>query len=605
MASIAAGLMSHLYLPRLPYDLLLVIVQHLGFSDIQALQMTCKSLRQLLVTRPVYRHLAMVLLRRCRALPLAGFQRLSEITTEQLIHSVYKAAQLERAWLTRTPRPATSSPTVLTKSWYKVVSTPPHEEVDWLSPITASYTLCATRSGKVICWDVLQDVSLAEWSPGERWELWKCRVEFDKRTVFFTMARGLGGTHDAKLMEFDLMQIYFPESEEDVYENGHLSTPSTPVFSHLRSFKMSGLVMNIFLLDPPARLLAGFVWIVYTNTIGLYVLPDWDSDEYIFIDTAIACVASSNWSCILHDEEIVIHAEEPNGACQHFYPLSLLRQCVALSSSSPSFVPIISGVFKPARVTPQFVQQLMPGVVAAATAVATGHANPLGPNPPNPLLYPVWYPESAHFVRQWWPTMAMVPGLSCTVVLLAKHDTETHQTKHVLSQHYFRVPLLPQSEGAAEDALMRMWYVSAPFEVVCVIDVVIDELDENGAPIHHSRPLLAVDFGHAVWIEYVEDNTEVPEGQDPPPPRKNLRFVSFPSVYFNDRGEVVYTSIDGSSVGSDDGDTETWPMEGEVRTLEIPEELNLDSVETLNIDQSQGAVIMSVKEGKIFILCYE
>lgn len=39
MASIAAGLMSHLYLPRLPYDLLLVIVQHLGFSDIQALQM--------------------------------------------------------------------------------------------------------------------------------------------------------------------------------------------------------------------------------------------------------------------------------------------------------------------------------------------------------------------------------------------------------------------------------------------------------------------------------------------------------------------------------------------------------------------------------------
>lgn len=254
---------------------------------------------------------------------------------------------------------------------------------------------------------------------------------------------------------------------------------------------------------------------------------------------------------------------------------------------------------------PQFVQQLMPGVTAAATAVATGHANPLGPNPPNPLLYPVWYPESAHFVRQWWPTMAMVPGLSCTVVLLAKHDTETHQTKHVLSQHYFRVPLLPQSEGAAEDALMRMWYVSAPFEVVCVIDVVIDELDENGAPIHHSRPLLAVDFGHAVWIEYVEDNTEVPEGQDPPPPRKNLRFVSFPSVYFNDRGEVVYTSIDGSSVGNDDGDTETWPMEGEVRTLEIPEELNLDSVETLNIDQSQGAVIMSVKEGKIFILCYE
>ena len=45
--------------------------------------------------------------------------------------------------------------------------------------------------------------------------------------------------------------------------------------------------------------------------------------------------------------------------------------------------------------------------------------------------------------------------------------------------------------------------------------------------------------------------------------------------------------------------------EGKVRTLEIPEELDLDSVETINIDQSQGAVILSVKQGKIFILCYE
>ena len=46
-------------------------------------------------------------------------------------------------------------------------------------------------------------------------------------------------------------------------------------------------------------------------------------------------------------------------------------------------------------------------------------------------------------------------------------------------------------------------------------------------------------------------------------------------------------------------------VEGTVRTLEIPDELDLDTVETINIDQSQGAVIISVKEGKIFILCYE
>jgi hypothetical protein len=75
------------------------------------------------------------------------------------------------------------------RKWYKVVRSPPQEEVDWLSPITSSYTLCATKSGKVVCWDVHSDSCLAEWNPGERWELWKCRVEFEERTVFFTMAK--------------------------------------------------------------------------------------------------------------------------------------------------------------------------------------------------------------------------------------------------------------------------------------------------------------------------------------------------------------------------------------------------------------------------------
>lgn len=173
------------------------------------------------MTRPVYRHLAAGLLRRCRALPLAGFQRLGDLSTEQLIHLVNKAARLERGWLTRAPQPARSSvyspllqpPSPSSskgkgkakatddeegeeggRNWYKIVSTPPDEEVDWLSPITACYTLCATKSGKVVCWDVQKDEGLAQWNPGERWELWKCRVEFDERSVFFTMARVLGGT---------------------------------------------------------------------------------------------------------------------------------------------------------------------------------------------------------------------------------------------------------------------------------------------------------------------------------------------------------------------------------------------------------------------------
>lgn len=75
--------------------------------------------------------------------------------------------------------------------WYKVINSPPDEEVDWLSPITSSYSLCATKSGKVVCWDVHRNACIAQWDPFERWELWKCRVEFEQRTVFFTMAKVL------------------------------------------------------------------------------------------------------------------------------------------------------------------------------------------------------------------------------------------------------------------------------------------------------------------------------------------------------------------------------------------------------------------------------
>lgn len=170
-------------------------------------------------TRPVYRKLANDLLRRCRALPLKGFQRLTDLTTEQLIRSVNKATRYEQAWRIRAPRPITAAPYTginlhsnymdvaedynpstntsaysRGNTWYKVVSAPPEEDVDWLSPITSSYTLCATKSGKVVCWDVQTDTCLAEWNPGERWELWKCRVEFEERTVFFTMAKVLSGS---------------------------------------------------------------------------------------------------------------------------------------------------------------------------------------------------------------------------------------------------------------------------------------------------------------------------------------------------------------------------------------------------------------------------
>lgn len=69
------------------------------------------------------------------------------------------------------------------------------------------------------------------------------------------------------------------------------SSPHPPTFSHVTDFRTTGVVMNVFLLDPSERLLSAFIWVSAHNTIGLYALPDWDKKEYVFIDTGIECVS--------------------------------------------------------------------------------------------------------------------------------------------------------------------------------------------------------------------------------------------------------------------------------------------------------------------------
>ena len=73
------------------------------------------------------------------------------------------------------------------------------------------------------------------------------------------------------------MKLEFPEEGE-------------PMFAELAFFKTTGVVMNVFLLDPSSRLLSAFVWVSGSNTIGLYALLDWEKEEYVFIDTGIECV---------------------------------------------------------------------------------------------------------------------------------------------------------------------------------------------------------------------------------------------------------------------------------------------------------------------------
>ena len=411
----------------------------------------------------------------------------------------------------------------------------------------------------------------------------------------------------------------------------------------------------------------------------------------------------------------MIHSEESDVAHQYFYPISVLQRHSRPSSQSPAFVPSISERLPPiTTMTASFIfppqtrgntpasvtvtEEDLAGIEPAPNGVMNGNAagdehgngdgiqngngnaedgdDNVSVADGNPFPYPPWYPESAHFVRQWWPTLASVPRLSCTVVLLADHEPETHRTRYVLAQHYFKVPLIEADEmeqiatteapkavaakhkyangngivnsgslspsssissdgtltihisldsddiadlpplshtythththtpthphlhphrqpeqrlrkGMPESSMMRLWYVSEPFEVVCVLDGMEDELDPDGSA-ERPRPLMAVDFGHAVWIEFA-----FPPELDRD--EKRLRFVTFPPVT-NDRDEMSYGGP---------GATTEESLEGIVRTLDVPEELDLDTVETINIDQSQGAIIISVRDGKIFILCYE
>ncbi|KAG6895926.1 hypothetical protein C0992_011559 [Termitomyces sp. T32_za158] len=547
------------------------------------------------------------------------------------------------------------------KQWYKVVRAPPEEEVDWLSPITSSYTLCATKTGKVVCWDVQTDRCLAEWSPGERWELWKCRVEFEEKTVYFTMAKVIVPRNDdTRLMDFVLMRLRFFDG------NSGESADIPPKFEHVTEFKTRGVVMNVFLLDPIARLLSAFIYASGTNTICLYALLDWDKPEYIFIDTGIECVFTKT---LVSKSDIprISYRVSPAVTLHRKFVFPKLENVIHIDSAEPP-TPVSNGTHgagttngangpalssTSSNATPPLTPSTSDGTEAptssppATPTLSTGPSVPPPPQNLNPYPFPPWCPDSAHFVRQWWPSLSGIPRVSCTVVLLAAHDPETHRTRFMLAQHYFRVPLsqgewdpdvvselthklvgpphLLRAPGekestqvsakargrgkgkgsasprwAREDeeeqdvddaALMHLWYVDTPFEVVCVAETAEEPEDEDGET-DRPRPLVAVDFGHAAWIEFVDNEDDPARPRTEDSDAKWLRFVTFPPF--------------DESLGRMSEGEEPWAKTGgAVRTLETPPDLDLDMVETINIDQSQGAVILSVRDGMIFILCYE
>ena len=122
---------------------------------------------------------------------------------------------------------------------------------------------------------------------------------------------------------------------------------------------------------------------------------------------------------------------------------------------------------------------------------------------------------------------------------------------------------------------MHLWYVSTPFKVVHVFDTISKEDNKDGGTPDWPRQLVAVDFGHPVWIEYVEggDVNRGDKGKGEGDLEWWLRFVMFP--VFRDEWVCERDLRAGQVSGQGGGGR------GEVRTLEVPEELDLSAVETI------------------------
>jgi len=144
---------------------------------------------------------------------------------------------------------------------------------DWLSPITSSYTLWRKLARSCVETSRRTHVSL-NWTldgPGARWELWKCRVEFEERNVFHN------GQGSHRIVRIFLEFIYFRRSSHAI---------ATHIFQW-QSFESSPY--------PACMLLS----------IG------------IRRNTSLSTPASNSY--------VIIHSEESDASCQHFYPPSALN----------------------------------------------------------------------------------------------------------------------------------------------------------------------------------------------------------------------------------------------------------------------------------------
>lgn len=155
-------------------------------------------------------------------------------------------------------------------------------------------------------------------------------------------------------------------------------------------------------------------------------------------------------------------------------------------------------------------------------------------------------PMGSYFFRQWWPSYRDVPTLFSTALVYNQPGTRTWR----LAQHYSTTegPYTPRRFVAT---------INEPVLVPHEMDMFI-------------QPLLDVDFSHAVWIEWAEEET------------KRMKLATFPS---------------------EDEDPAFDDAEVTVKMLDVPSEV-LNVAQHIVIDQSQGSIVISSFTGDFHIYQY-
>lgn len=87
--------------------------------------------------------------------------------------------------------------------------------------------------------------------------------------------------------ECQLMALTFP-----IEKDGRLVGEAK--FEELCVFRFPGHVISVYILDPARRLLSAYIWIIGMNTLGLYLLMDWNVPRFVYLNTGISCVSAPN-----------------------------------------------------------------------------------------------------------------------------------------------------------------------------------------------------------------------------------------------------------------------------------------------------------------------